>query len=528
MFSKLKAVCRATAAAEEQSVSMRRRLYLYWLCMALAVFAMVMLVLSFTGVFSNSAKRLKETLTQQQQNTNSQLSGHLDDLTAQCITLSRAVTGKLSDTLLSHGNSFGELNDDEALITELESELYPLLSSTLQSSSCSGIFVLLDATCNTQAPGAEHSRMGLYLRYSSLSGVSTTNKHMVYFRGAAEVARREKLQMHNRWNLEFDTSLLPGYELMMTQPVTRLANGCLWTERIHLKDTWEDAILLCVPVLGSDDTVLGICGVELSELYFRLSYPAADSPYGSMTVLLAPVEGNTIFLDSAMLGASEDTVLEPSGALTVKEGKYYNLYSTGSQDYIGLHNALPATTVSGKCLSAVTLIPAGGYQASAAGVRAGWIIGSLAFLLIMLILSWLLTRHFITPIDQLMVAVRQELPLEDQHSGISEVDELIAYIQSKAQNQAEGELPPSIEELLQSFAQRVATLTPMERTVLQYYIDGCDIDEIAARAFISVNTVKKHNTNVNRKLGVSSREELSLYIDLFRRCGRLDEISAHV
>lgn len=49
---------------------------------------------------------------------------------------------------------------------------------------------------------------------------------------------------------------------------------------------------------------------------------------------------------------------------------------------------------------------------------------------------------------------------------------------------------------------------------------------LAARAYISVATAKKHNTNINRKLGVTSREELMLYIDLFHRCGRLDEIAA--
>ena len=87
-------------------------------------------------------------------------------------------------------------------------------------------------------------------------------------------------------------------------------------------------------------------------------------------------------------------------------------------------------------------------------------------------------------------------------------------------------LPQNIEELLSGFRDRVQTLTPMERTVLQYYIDGCSLEEVAARAYISVATAKKHNTNINRKLGVTSREELMLYIDLFRRCGRLDEIAA--
>lgn len=87
-------------------------------------------------------------------------------------------------------------------------------------------------------------------------------------------------------------------------------------------------------------------------------------------------------------------------------------------------------------------------------------------------------------------------------------------------------LPPNIEELLSGFRDRVQTLTPIERTVLQYYIDGCSLEEVAARAYISVATAKKHNTNINRKLGVTPREELMLYIDLFRRCGRLDEIAA--
>lgn len=42
-------------------------------------------------------------------------------------------------------------------------------------------------------------------------------------------------------------------------------------------------------------------------------------------------------------------------------------------------------------------------------------------------------------------------------------------------------LPPNIEELLSGFRDRVQTLTPMERTVLQYYIDGCSLEEVAAR-----------------------------------------------
>lgn len=50
-----------------------------------------------------------------------------------------------------------------------------------------------------------------------------------------------------------------------------------------------------------------------------------------------------------------------------------------------------------------------------------------------------------------------------------------------------GELPPDIEELLQEFSARVQTLTPTERVILQLFIEGCDIHEAAARAFIRID-----------------------------------------
>ena len=121
--------------------------------------------------------------------------------------------------------------------------------------------------------------------------------------------------------------------------------------------------------------------------------------------------------------------------------------------------------------------------------------------------------------------MKEEDSLDGRRSGISEIDELIDCLESRAKEGKSSELPPKIEALLGSFAEKVGTLTPMERTVLQYYIEDCSIEEVAARAFISVNTAKKHNTNINHKLGVKSREELMLYIDLFRRCGKLGEIS---
>ena len=86
-------------------------------------------------------------------------------------------------------------------------------------------------------------------------------------------------------------------------------------------------------------------------------------------------------------------------------------------------------------------------------------------------------------------------------------------------------LPPNMEELFRTFAQKVGTLSAAERRILEYYIEGYDTADIPELAFISIHTVKKHNRSIYQKLEVSSRDELMLYIELFRCCDRLDELT---
>ena len=91
-----------------------------------------------------------------------------------------------------------------------------------------------------------------------------------------------------------------------------------------------------------------------------------------------------------------------------------------------------------------------------------------------------------------------------------------------------GQLPPNMEELFRSFAQKAKTLTSAERRILNYYVDGYETADIPDLAFISIHTVKKHNRSIYQKLEVSSRDELMLYIELFRCCGRLHELTGEM
>ena len=86
-------------------------------------------------------------------------------------------------------------------------------------------------------------------------------------------------------------------------------------------------------------------------------------------------------------------------------------------------------------------------------------------------------------------------------------------------------LPPGMEDMFRSFSEKAKTLSSAERRILNYYIDGHDIAEIPDLAFISIHTVKKHNRSIYQKLEIASRDELMLYIELFRCCERLEELA---
>lgn len=512
--------------AKNRGISMERRLFLYWLIMVLAVMAAVFVVLIVAGVFSNDAGKLGGTLSVQQKNTTMTFNKLIDTLNAQNLALSEQITREVSDVLETEERTFKDLDNNPELITRIEERMCFYIQTIVRSRSCSGAYFILDATTNTEAPGADRSRMGLYLRSGNVGTDGMANQYITFFRGVADVARKENIQMHNRWNLEFDIDNVPGYEILMDFDGRRILDSCYLSNRVTLSGTWEQVVLLSIPVV-LEGKVRGVCGVELSELFFNMVFPAVESPYGNMVTVVAPIADKRLLLDGAISGKTDGTYFTTDGTLLIKNGEHYKTYSDGSRTYFGNHIVIPKAVDGRSDLTLVTLVPEISYQSSVAKNRTFWLCGGLGFLVLMLLAAMFLTRRFMLPIQKQIRALKdQKEPQEKSNSGIIEIDELLAYMYARqAKPDEESKMPPGMEELFFDFARRVETLTPMERTVLQYYINGFSVNEIAEKEFISLSTVRKHNSNINRKLGVSTREELLLYIDMFRRCDLMEKIA---
>ena len=121
---------------------------------------------------------------------------------------------------------------------------------------------------------------------------------------------------------------------------------------------------------------------------------------------------------------------------------------------------------------------------------------------------------------------------ETDESIIMEADNILTvadqfWKEGKGSGAGQGDvsqLPSELLATLDDFSENISKLTPAERKIVSYYLDGYDISDVPRLMNVSINTVRKHNRNIYQKLNIASREELMVYLDIFDRCGRLDPI----
>ncbi len=523
MLKRLRELMQTIRFAKKQGVTLQRRLLSFMICLALAAFSVLLLLLSLTGVFSSSENKLHESLNIQLQASKSRVSKNMEQLSAWTTDLSDTLVRQLETQMIIEGLSMEDFNDHPAALLTAQENAFVLIHSTLKLSSCNGAFMILDATTNTAIPESANSRSGLYLRNANVNSDVMFKPYVMYFRGIPDVARKNQIELHNRWNLEFDIERIPYFAETMEQTGLRAVDGYYWTEKLHLQETWEDVMLLCVPLVGSGGDIYGICGIEVSALLFHLTYPIAETEMGEVFTILAPYEDGKLCLDRGLCSGLNGYFPEGYRSLRVESDTLFNTYSSAGISFVGLHAPV---SLSGDPKDTqwvvATIMAEDSYEAYSTAERLRYTCIVVGFLVFFILASVVTSYRYVKPITKSLNAMQGKQTAEAVSSGISEIDMLMEFVRS---NQSKpGELPPNVRELLDGFAKRAEALTATERSILQYYADGRDVNEVAELAFISINTVRKHNSNIYQKLAVGSRDELVLFIDLFRRCDRLDEL----
>lgn len=507
----------------DRKTTMRGRLMLYLVSLIFAALGIVLLMLAAIGGSLKTKQQIAQTMEQQLQSSYEKVSEELEEYTGYGLQLSRGLGQNLEYLLKEKGLTVSDLNDHPEELLEVQKMLYKELNTTIRLGRSSGAFAVVNATVNTQLPGAEQSKSGVYLRLINVSSNVVLTPETILFRGMSEVARENGLELHNRWNMEFQTDELPG-SWMAAQKTEQ--EDYYWTQKSKLKNTWEDVILLMIPIRISTGEVCGVCGIELNEVHFNLEYPAESSSYGSAVTVLAPTDGKRLRLEKGMSGDRDGTWLKNSESLfRVKQKQYYSLYQSSDGEYYGVQKEMELPGEKGERWAAAILLPRQGCDQYIQKSRNYMMAAAVGFTVVMLILAGILSNSFVKPIVRDFEDIGEGMiAKEGKAYSIAELEELCKRLAKQKRPLEKGDLPPNIAELFAEFAENVKSLTRAEYHIFRYYLEGYEVSQIPGMAFLSMSTVKKHNGNIYRKLKVSSNDELTVYLDLFRRCGCLEQL----
>ena len=446
--------CEILKGINHQSRSMRSKLMIYLCCLVLAGTGILLVMLVASGVFSESGRQIEQNLQVHLQNQERDIKDRMDLFATNGIDLSKRLTIYLEREVLSYPYDIKELENDGDKLRKMQENMYMLLEGKLHVTRASGVYAAFDTTVNTSAPNAEYSRSGVYLRLANVSG-NVLEDDVFLFRGNPNVAMQNKIQIHNRWNMEFNTEDMYWFNNQVSTGSNKAATEeYLWINRQHLKDTWENSIFLSVPVIGSEGKRYGICGLEISGLLFRLSYPKFESKYGDMVTIIAPVDQEKLLLSEGLSGSQGNSYINENDDLFIDTGKIYNVYSNSQGKYIGVQQTIEgAFDQQGRQWVIAILVSYGSFEAQERYEKIMMIAILMVFSIVMFIISLIISRQFVKPIEKGIENLKtDDFYKNDSRTGIAEIDILAEFLKSKEEKyKSMGAVPSEIEEMFDRF-----------------------------------------------------------------------------
>ncbi len=526
------------AAFLKDKQTMQRKLFLYMFALAAALIFTLVISLFLFGRFESTDNKISDTLTFQQEVFEREMTSYYNEIASKSERLSENATYVTENFLSSENISFSSLNNNAAGIQALEDKYMDLLRQELLKIDCSGAYIILNASRNT---ADADTRAGVYIDKDFLG--SDKKDAMLLFRGTANLGREKEIMPHRKWQLEFDTSVFPGFDEAMKSDTPSLDKACLIHDITYLPGTSERIMLVSVPFFGADGKVLGICGFEISESLFK-SIHAQPTTLDHLICVFSKKSDGIIDIDNGLsCGVNGGYYLPPKADLTVKgSGDELLRFSNEFGSYIGLTADIPLYYKNSD-YSITVMIPKSDYSQMKLRDTLQIMIVSFLLLFSAIICCLYFSKKYISPILKGLERIKKSQT--DEACNIAEIDDLFEFLSRRdtefersltelsiKHEQAKSEInrvQTENERLARTqkkmipqddydfFLAGIKQLTPTEKTIFGLYLDGKSAAEIMEKMTIKQTTLKYHNRNIYSKLGVSSKKQLLNYAALYAR-----------
>ncbi|MBQ4326381.1 MAG: LuxR family transcriptional regulator [Mailhella sp.] len=494
-------------------LSFRGRLRFYILLLCTVLLGCTFFLLGSLGILPSEKNDTATQLGVLLEDYDRRIAVHFNKMAGHGVHLSQLLSAAIEQELNDRQAKFSDLSDNHPLIEALEERSYGILEQTLHLAGCSGVFVVFDATVNTSIPSAHLSRAGIYLKLANIHKSDPIAPILLFARGMHEVGSRHGHDFHNRWALEFSISRLGMFETLKSNASPNLSQCFYFTPRMNFEGTWENMILLGVPLISRQGEFMGICGLEMNSLYFRLSFPLESATLPPVTGLLTCREADFLAPAKGLnSGAYADNFTESfSDSLATEYGDRLNRYVTPLESFVGLERKISLSPLDGENQWVTVLLVTESAHRLAVHLKYLKIaVFSAVFLALSYFLCYRTSRRFINPVLEKIDAITAG---RAERTDIAEIDDLIEYLSREAGPSRTQEAQPDMTGY-HTFLANIETLSKAEKAVFDLYAQGLSASEIAEELHITIHTVKSHNRRIYAKLNISSCKELLLFINM--------------
>ena len=552
MILHLKEIKSALESAQTQGISMRRRLMLYLFAFMFFFALLITMLLFLFGAIDPIGSEMERALKNQLENSADFIEEQSNNQAAYAVAFSKQLTAAVRDELTDSGITFDQLHNNPDALTSMQDRIFEIVYNNMQLVPCSGAFCFLNTTVNDTLP--DESYQGLYLKFANLYAENTIHNDICLYRGFSSIARENNINLHSTWQLETRKGLFPEVDTLMTSGRGSISKAYFLTSVYRLPDTWENVRLLCIPVFDSRGTTIGVCGFEISNLYFMLSHKASETEQSHIfCALLDRCSDGYV----GQIAGNQSGYFPPvDSVFTVENNLSLTVFHSGDIEFIGKMREL---TVGTTTHVVAVMLPAEEYQALVKTVQLK--IAAILFIAAFAILAVALwgSKKYVAPILKDLERIKDGTGPEQGSSRVLEIGDLFAFLeqqdrehevalsalhqekleaqirQERLQNelhQANSEYESAQTEIarlaysrkqeidpddFQYFLKGISQLTPTEQKVFNLYLEGKNAKEIIAILEVTENTLKFHNKNIYNKLGVSSRKQLLRYATLMKQ-----------
>lgn len=523
-----------------ESISMRRRFYFFIISAIAIILSLILLLFNLFGIMNPTNQQIIEILDTQLLSYTDNIKDDYNKIAAHAISFSEQLETSIQHYLTENNLAFENLKNNPDALTDLQNHLYDVVYLNMQLTPSSGAFYILDTTVNSHSVPPYYN--GIYLKYINIYSENTVNNEISLYRGSYTTGKEHNLVFHSGWQNEMQTDFFNNSNSLFADNPHYILSPT-----VEILETWERSRYVYVPIHDLKDNIIGICGFEVSDLYFQLSEKVSDDKLGQLIGALLDKEQD---IYSGQFNSSRYNITN-SNVQTLEKGNI-TIFDFSTEKCIGKTQNIQL----GNSTFTVAIMLTEAQYERMLEINQIKIAGVILFIVIFAFIYCIfISKKYVSPIIKSLEQIKSNDGTKN-NLNIREINDLFAFLEEKdilyeqklrhlekAQKEAEEETErtklayeKALEEyaLAQSeiqhlsdehkkeivledyefFLCNLSTLTPAEYKIYELYLSGKTAKEIVDILGITENTLKYHNKNIYSKLGISSRKQLLRFASL--------------